>query len=496
MRAAWLGAWILLGQAWAWQPHDWSNAQAMQFIDFGYQTLTDAQAAFVASHYRIVSIEKCTGYPALTTEAGFLRSAQLLKAHDPTVQTLLYWDTNQGWLQCYGAKDGLLTRPDWWLRSASGAVLYVDEANGIPYLNTSVPEARAWWAGVPMAVHAANRSLLDGVFVDGTSAWCPAQTPDCGALVSGRAAMVALLRALLANATGGAGVVLGNGLSMYSPARNNELDSLANMDGIMLEHFAVFEQVVQGSLNVPLVAQALQRVADAAATGKLVAMACWPGPFTDAFDARGFPGWAGNVSAPTTYAGWRAALLQYAPFALAAFLTVAEPNVFMQYQVWYNGFSQGAIPCDAAPTTCAAPSAATWYPDWLKPIGPPLGAATRAGNVWTRRFAFATSTLDLDAPLARSGVSFMAAPTTVLTTSPPSALTTSPPSALTTSPSSALTTPSPPVLTTPTTQASTPATPVPPAAPASISVPVIVATSVGGACALVLVAVLVLHSWH
>ena len=61
-------------------------------------------------------------------------------------------------------------------------------------------------------------------------------------------------------------------------------------------------------------------------------MACWPGPYTGVFNAQGFPGWAGPQPAPSTYPGWRAALLAYHTFALAGYLTVAAPNVWMQYQ--------------------------------------------------------------------------------------------------------------------------------------------------------------------
>ena len=388
-----------------WWSHDWSTAQAMQFVDFGYQLMNDEQAAFVASHYRVVSIEKCTGFwdwPSRSTEQAFLESAARLKRHNPSVRTLLYWDTDQASLQCYAGAAKLLAQPGWWLRGVDGAVLYADTARAIPYLNTSVPEGRAWWIGVPLGV-AAAANIMDGVLVDGTGSRCPGglAADACAAYVDGKFAMVAALRAALANGA----VVLGNGLSLYSPAHNNDLDTLAGMDGIMLEHFAVFEQIrPDGAINVPLAAQALARVAEAAATGAAVVMACWQGPYTDAFDVHGFPGWAGAQAAPTTNEGWRAALLRYAPFALAAFLTVAEANVFMQYQAWYNGFSQGAIPCDAANTTCAAPLSTTWYPEWSQPIGAPLGPAVRVGNVWTRNFTFATSVLDLDSPLAGSRV--------------------------------------------------------------------------------------------
>ena len=88
-------------------------------------------------------------------------------------------------------------------------------------------------------------------------------------------------------------------------------------------------------------------------------------------------------------------------------LTVAAPNVWLQYEGWYNGLTQGAIACDDAPESCAAPSSAQWYPDLFKPLGPPQGPAVRVGNTFVRHFAHATSTLDLDNPAA-SGVAFFA----------------------------------------------------------------------------------------
>ncbi len=223
--------------------------------------------------------------------------------------------------------------------------------------------------------------------------------------------MIQELQALLNSAVRG-GIVLGNGIQMYSPpttlSSDNDMYTLNDMDGVMLEHFANFEQLLpSGKLNVPLVAQALTNVQQAAAQGKFVVMCTWPGPLSGPFDAKGFPIWKG-AQTPTTFEGWRAALLQYHDFALAAFLTVAEPNVWMQYQLWYNGFNQGAIPCDSSPSTCPAPSSAAWYPKLYLALGLPLGPAARSGNVWMRKFQYATSVLNLDDPVNGSNVTLTA----------------------------------------------------------------------------------------
>ena len=76
--------------------------------------------------------------------------------------------------------------------------------------------------------------------------------------------------------------------------------------------------------------------------------------------------------------------------------------MWLQYEGWYNGITQGAIQCPDAPESCAAPL--DWYPDLSAPLGPPLGPASRTGNVWTRSFQHAHVVLDVDNPDASSVV--------------------------------------------------------------------------------------------
>ena len=92
----------------------------------------------------------------------------------------------------------------------------------------------------------------------------------------------------------------------------------------MAEHFAVFESLLpDGTLNVTRVALFLDLVSAAAAAGKVVVVATWPGPLTTPFvGPLGLPSWPGGTQ-PMTNDGWRAALLAKRAFALAGYLTVA-----------------------------------------------------------------------------------------------------------------------------------------------------------------------------
>lgn len=88
--------------------------------------------------------------------------------------------------------------------------------------------------------------------------------------------------------------------------------------------------------------------------------------------------------------------------SLAAYLTLAEPNIFFQY-IWWYPVTDGAIPCPDDPSACAAPAA--WY-NTSRVVGAPLGKATMSedGTVYTREFEHATSTWNMVKELESSVV--------------------------------------------------------------------------------------------
>lgn len=354
--------------------HGWGTALEAQFVDYGYSVLTAEQAANVAAHYQVVSLEKCTG-PG-PTEPNVWATAAQLKAIKPALKVLFYWDTDQSALTCYAQHAAYMARPDFWLRDDAGQLTF-NSSDGVPHMDYTSAAARAWWVSVPLngtdGTQPAAR-LVDGVLADGTGSRCPSSSDGgaglsparCAALIAAKSTMVRELQALLDSVNGGS--VLGNGLDLYGGllSGDDNLYTLADMDGIMGEHFAVFESVLQdGSLNVSRVAEFMADVGVAAAAGKTVVVALWPGLCVSPFTPQGWPSWPGNTQ-PNTTDGWRAALLANHTFALAAFLVVAEPNVWMQYEGWYNGLSQGAIECPSSPESCAAPT--PWYPELFSPL--------------------------------------------------------------------------------------------------------------------------------
>jgi hypothetical protein len=293
--------------------------------------------------YRIVSLEKCTG-PG-PTEPNVWATAKQLKAIDPSLKVIFYWDVDQSNLVCYNAYKEYMTHPEFWLRDDSGAVVYNGNNPPVPRLDYTVAAARAWWVSIPLnGTGSPAAAIIDGVLADGVGAGCPSSKISparCREFSAGQETMIREMQALL-NATTNGGTVFGNGISMYPNAPDHNMYMLADMNGVMAEHFSVFEAIdmASGLPIVDTVATFLSLVSKAAALGKIVVMATWPGLCVTPFGPDGYPTWP-KGDQPRTNDGWRAALLAKHTFALAGFLTVAQPNVWMQYEGWYNGLTQG-----------------------------------------------------------------------------------------------------------------------------------------------------------
>ena len=388
--------------------HSFASPSAFQFIDFGYSMLNDVDLAFVAQTYAIVSLEKCTGRPqGIKTEDAVYSMAGKLKALNPAIKVLFYLHTDMVSLECYLAHTEYMARPDWHVRTDKGEL--VNASLNIPVINFSIPAARAWFAAIPLKIGVFAVDLIDGLLADGTGSWTKVvcargavSKERCDALIAGKSLAVrAAQDAFDAAKTGGK--VIQNGIFMYDglPTNDRNLFTLPDADGIMGEHFAVFENVIAAAsgtpwrYDVPRIASFMDSVAVAAAANKTVVVATWPGPYVQPFSAQGWPSWPMGDQ-PTSLAGWKVALAEKRAFALAGFLMMVEQNVFMQYQGFYTN-TQGAIWCGAE-TRCAAPE--IWYPDAKQPLGAPLGAAVRVNNSWSRSFEHAFAYFNLDIPSA------------------------------------------------------------------------------------------------
>jgi hypothetical protein len=391
----------------------------MTFTDFGYSLLTDSQAAFAASKYKVVSLEKCTGRAqGVKTEKGIYQTARQLKKINPDLKVIFYWATDTGGISCYAANSTYMSHPEWWLKDDSGAIV---GGASKPMIDWQNAEARDWWVSIPLKGDGDGTfegqpvsELIDGVLADGSGfstlglAAGKISVARLESLADAHSAMVGAMQQACTKLNDG--LVMANGISMYASQEDprnadHHLSLLGVAGSVMNEHLAVFESVnhANASLNVETVSRNLDAIAAAAAMHngtRSVFVSTWPGFFVG-FGARGQPMYPpvaqGGEVTPTTNDEWRDALRRHFDFAFALFLIVAEANTWFNYAgVWYE-LHQGYVTCPEAPESCMAPP--EWYPKLDLPLGAPLGARKATGEYkWAREFAHATVAVDLSDP--------------------------------------------------------------------------------------------------
>lgn len=401
--------------------HGWDTSADSTFADFRTTELwTEAEADFAAEHYRVVSVEKCTGVAnGGITEDGVYHTAQQLKKRDPSIKVFFYWATDQQGIQCYGANEEWIAHPEWQLLN--------DDGTSTGVLDTSNAEGVKWWVNVPLSGQNGTglyngqkvTELIDGVLADsGGYSYFPgiADITKLQKQYDTKLAMMGQLQAVFTSVNGGQ--VMANGISSYgvphADARrpgDHNIHALDFTNAIMAEHTAVFECInsANASFNLDTTARDLEAIIEATQVhngSKTVFVQTWPGMYVStAFIPSGstpasvYP--PGGDPTPQSNQEWREALTKYFPFAHALYLSIAEPNMYWMYAgYWYESHT-GYLPCPDDLDSCAAP--VEWFPDLKKPLGKPLGprVETAPGSyVWDRQFEHASVHLDLNQPNA------------------------------------------------------------------------------------------------
>lgn len=334
------------------------------YLHLGKRTgdLTDAEIAFLADRGGLITLEKSNG-AALhgSTEAGIAHTARRLKARNPGVRVLFYFNAFINWP---GYAAHATYRPEWTLRSASGEI--VTHPSGTPRPDPSNGEFREWWSEVVARAH--REAPLDGVFVDALpQALSPALARQVGdakarAVVAGLREMLALTKRKL----GPGRTILVNGLRTTD---FRELLDWEGIDGVMIEHFGAFKTDTPTDIKADL-----DSVVLAAAKGKFAIVKGWPG-FT----------WLETQMMKRPAAELLQLARERVAFPLACFLIAAQPGSQFAYS-WGYTTEHGMLEA---------------YAEFDRRLGPPKGDAAWAGLAGAREFEHATVRVDLADKTAR-----------------------------------------------------------------------------------------------
>jgi hypothetical protein len=320
-------------------------------------TLSQAELEWIASAYPIITLEKSHGLEVYgSTEAGIAATARRLKAINPHIKVLFYFNAFINW----PPYDALKDFPDRWiLRDPQGEM--VTNPSGVPRPDVSNPEMQDWWSGV--VAENLEAAPLDGLFGDALpQVLSPALNSRLGpekaeALREGMEQMLAKTKALLGNEK----IILVNGIR---GDQFREILDWEGIDGVMIEHFDAFH-----SRDGAVLFEDLKSFEIARKKGKFVILKGWPG-FT----------WLDPIAKERPETELLELARNEITFPLACYLVAANRGDFFSYS-WGYRENHGTIDS---------------YEPLNRPLGAPLGEATWSAMRASRDFKHASVTVDLD----------------------------------------------------------------------------------------------------
>ncbi|TCS43295.1 putative glycoside hydrolase [Reinekea marinisedimentorum] len=355
-------------------PEEESDRQAM-FPEFSWDTVprwlavrnagayTDEQIDTIAGHYQLVMLEKANKAGFDTVDEGIKDTAARLKAENPDIKTIFYWNTVIHYTGYSNDAEYEANANDWSVLNDDGSI-YMFKDLYYTY-NASIEALRDWWIELPIEM--ANDDNIDGVFID--------KMPDAALdeiFIDGEPATdyVNMINMLWEGIPDDK-MLMGNDLRNE---RNNASRAMMEiLDGSYLERWHMpntsFDTPSQNTADAIAVSITLMR--EAAAQGKFINFQTSPENFTD-------------DEMPDSYEDRAAFMEEHVDFPLAVYLIAAEEGVFFSYQDGVNAADEDSV----------------WDTSYMdvfnRSLGEPLGAPVRDGYIYTRSFEYVDVWVDLE----------------------------------------------------------------------------------------------------
>jgi hypothetical protein len=342
-------------------PFSWDHVPVYAHVGKSSDDFTAEQLDFLARHFDFITIEKDQASKKHgSTEDGFIVAAREIKKRNPHAKVLFYWNASLGHLSEDRGYKAMRTFPaDGFLKGSEGDPVL--RRKKVPNYDLTRQDVRDWWSDA--AAKAVSEYGADGIFADAMG-----QSPDKGLDDQKLAALVAARVALLEETRrkiGSDKLIIYNGLMKDDPRK-----LLRFADGAMIESF---DHPKSGDSKEDLAAF-FEATHAAARDGKVVVLKGWPGFTFRESDMMQKP-----------HDEQARLAKERITFPLTCFLVAAEPNSYFCYTWGYREIN-GTF---------------DWYPEFDKPLGPPLGEAKRTGWKYERNFAHATVSVDLETKTAQ-----------------------------------------------------------------------------------------------
>lgn len=319
------------------------------------------EVSFVASHSNFVCLEKGHAEKTLlNTELGIEAEARQLKAINPEIKVIFYWNAFLDY-RTYSAHEEYEEHKEWWLRKIDGTLDL--KRNNIKRYDLSNPDFRFWWT--EKAKKAVVSGSCDGVFMDAfPQVLSPKNKTLWGlekfdSIKDGLHKIVREAREKIGD----------DKLIVYNGIRTTPSLSLGNdfkdfTDAVMIEHFGHFNSGTKECMLTDIL-----EMQQAGKSGKIVVFKGWPG-FA----------WNNKIMMKKSLAEKRKLARDNLEFPLAAFLVGAQENSYFVYN-WGYRMDMGCL---------------EWYSAFDKPLGKPLSDAVIDGWKLTREFEHLSVSVNLE----------------------------------------------------------------------------------------------------
>jgi hypothetical protein len=337
------------------------------YIHFGKSSgpLSDIELKFVAEVSDFVCLEKGHGRGSSGfTEEGIALDAKQLKALNPRMKVLFYWNAFLNY-PLYDACQEVAQHPEWIFRDKKGQPIY--KTGTLEQYNLLNCEFRRWWAEI--AGRAVTEYGCDGIFMDAVDQakrpiWMKRGWGEGNEALLTQA-VIEMMR-LAAKEMGEDALLVYNGLRSMDPAGTTTgQEYLPHASGVMVEHFTAFHSQSKESI-----AADIEAITRAARMGVIIVMKGWPDPTFN---------WTNKEKMRIPSSVLADEAQKKIIFSLACFLIAAQENCYFSYS-WGWREQHGSL---------------ADYPEFHRPLGKPKGKAYKEGWTYTRSYEHAHVWVDL-----------------------------------------------------------------------------------------------------
>ena len=330
---------------------------------------TTAAIESIANNYQIVMLEKSNQNGQGNTEAGAIKAASDLKAINPNIKALYYWNT----VVYYGGYEanGTYNSDDWsrYTENEDGTRTYELIRGIYRKFNPSVPELREWWINSALNVlnDPVGSTVIDGIFLDKVSGGGKPLIDEDGEYVSDYVNMVhSLWEQMPADK-----LLTGN--TLRNENTNGDRSMMEIMEGSYLERWKLpFKGSNPEQSTADAICMTIQLMREALARGKIIMLQSGPIGFTEVDDDSG--ALFDNADA----------FAEAVDFPLGVFLICAAENAYFSYQNGVNA-NDDTWKWDSSSVDVLS-----------RPLGAPLGDPLKEGYVYTRSYEHADVWVDVE----------------------------------------------------------------------------------------------------